>query len=580
MSYPQRMARYNPPAAQPPVPKRIVERFDPGRLARYNPPAANVVTDAPVEQVDTPRRLARYNPPAAARTPAGDERLSGDGGAELGARRMPKPPAMPADAHAPAPNSASDTVDDLLQTTPATRPRYATGTQLERDEQTLRDLETSPVRDENGALKSVGLGALNAGAAGARSGSLGFALGSMLGGGASALLDKSRDEKLQRQQDIITQSQRVSDDRAAEHDRLARDASVAATNLKNTQADDVPKKRDEADAKAAASAAAAQKRTIFSNLKLFRGTKLDANNPTHLALLQRAADAGIEVDPEAWNDDRSNVVPVTITDPNDPTRTRQIFWNKVTGSVAANFQKGYQQPVNASGMTTTQERTDADRDAARVNAERQRGVQNALARARIGQGNQRLDLARAAQDKSLDKETRTEAAAAAKLRSEAERWQEAANAIGSRTKYKDPVTGEEKESGKALNKRDEYAARAASLRQQLMDTHGYMWASPDGAGGPTMGVEQFKSLFPNLGGNFTGEAQRLGVTISDAGAMQGPVHRSPLQRAAPARSSAAPASTGGGAQFGEDEIRARARAKGKSEDAAVEAARRAGLLRP
>jgi hypothetical protein len=199
---------------------------------------------------------------------------------------------------------------------------------------------------------------------------------------------------------------------------------------------------------------------------------------------------------------------------------------------------------------------------------------------RIGIMRQHLTLAQAVANDRLDQQTRVDAGKANQLAAQAERFQQAAEAIGSRTKYKDPQTGEEKESRKAQNERDKFAAQAQALRRQLFSTYGDLFDR--GADGRIqMTTAQYRSMFPSLGGNYVGDAQSLGVQLTDADTTgQGTPVPSPMKRLAPRASrtpaSAAPANpVGRVSRANFDKVRAQNPSlKGKS-DAEVEAVLRA-----
>jgi hypothetical protein len=273
---------------------------------------------------------------------------------------------------------------------------------------------------------------------------------------------------------------------------------------------------------------------------LFKGQQLDPNNPEHAKLLQRAEAAGVVVDPQAWNDSKDNLVQLTVTNADDPTKTDAVLLNKVTGEQTVLGQKGFQATRNAEGLTGAEVHADADRDRSFNALEHERSVSNdlrrqglAISKGHLTLAGQHFNLAQAQFDNRLSEDTRKELKSANDLAAEAERWQEAANAIGSRTSYVDPETGKEMESKKALNKRDEYTARAESLRRRVVANFGYLF-SDDGTGTPKMSAAQLQQLFPSVGGNWSGLAERLGVTLTDEGSGQGPVQPSTLpHRSAP-----------------------------------------------
>lgn len=105
-----------------------------------------------------------------------------------------------------------------------------------------------------------------------------------------------------------------------------------------------------------AAALRSERLAVMANLRMFKGQQLDPSNPVHAALLSRAANAGIVIDPEAWNNSKDNLVLMSLTDPDDPTKTNFVSFNKATGDQQVIGQKGFQAPVNSdTGMTPFQE---------------------------------------------------------------------------------------------------------------------------------------------------------------------------------------------------------------------------------
>jgi hypothetical protein len=181
------------------------------------------------------------------------------------------------------------------------------------------------------------------------------------------------------------------------------------------------------------------------------------------------------------------------------------------------------------GLLPAQAAADDDRDRAFGAAERQRAVSNDLRRAGLALSGQRLDLSRAQFDNRLSEQTRKELKTANDLAAESERYQQAANDMERLAEYKDPDTGEVKQSKGRMAKRAEYLSRAASLRQKLAQNYGYIF------GDGKMSTEDFQRMFPNVTGNIAGEAYRLGFQLTDPGIPQQAPKRSPLpQRSAPA----------------------------------------------
>jgi hypothetical protein len=342
--------------------------------------------------------------------------------------------------------------------------------------------------------------------------------------------------------------------------------------------------RAKAGAAAAARAQSLIGREIANRLKEPRA--FDPTDTYDADLLQRARAAGVSFDTQGFGDFK-NPVSLEVEDPTDPNHVRKtrMQYNRDSGQFEPLEVNGQPvvtrrvQPVLDNGMTPNQEHVDADRDVSRANIERQRGIQNEFTRLRIRQGDQRISLSEASQDDRLSERTRRELKEANKLSADSERYQQAANDLSTKTTYRDPETGEERESKKWAAKRDEYHARAAALRQQLVANYGYLF-SPSDDGVPEMSTDTFSRLFPALGGNYTGESQRLGVRLTDAGGGQNPVSPSVLpRRGAPARTRAAATAPQGGAKFDEATVRARATATGKDPEAAVRAARAKGLIK-
>jgi hypothetical protein len=401
------------------------------------------------------------------------------------------------------------------------------------------------------------------------------AVGAGLVGGA---VNPKLDETLQKEIAVSGATERVNRGlKIQERGARIRQATAAATYTEARPGIE----RDKAAAAAATAAAKREQSSVLSSLRLFRGQQLDPNNPEHAKLLRRAAAAGVVVDPTAWNDSKDNLVQLTVTDPTDSTKTDSVLLNKVTGEQTILGQKGFQATRNAEGMTTAEVKTDADRDRAYAGLERERAVSNdlrrqglAIAKGHLTLAGQHFDLAQAQFDNRLTEGTRKELKSANDLAAEAERWQEAANAIGSRTQYKDPETGEMKDSRKAENQRDIFAARAESLRRRVVANYGYLF-SPDDSGTPKMSSAQLQQLFPSVGGNWSGLATRLGVTLTDEGSGQGSVPASTLPRRGAPRAAApagAPARVGrfAGRRMSRANLGAAARALGYGEGADAE----------
>jgi hypothetical protein len=173
--------------------------------------------------------------------------------------------------------------------------------------------------------------------------------------------------------------------------------------------------------------------------------------------------------------DYKNPATLEMLDPNDASGTTKIRlqldrstgdWSPVTVSGVA-VKSNYVQPVGADGMTAgTRGNLALGRDRF-GETKRHNLVGESQGGERIGIMRRHLTLSEAAQNDKLDERGWRDAEKTDKLAAQAERYQQAAEAIGSRTKYTDPNTGEEKESRKAQNERDKFAAQAQALRRQL-----------------------------------------------------------------------------------------------------------------
>jgi hypothetical protein len=251
-----------------------------------------------------------------------------------------------------------------------------------------------PVKDRNGRLKSsLKELARNAAQAFIYGGWPAAVRGAAVGGITGAI-HPERDEEREQQKHLHKWQQELGLLRDNEHEELTLDEQRARINATNANADYTRARPDIEANKRADVAAQRERNAVLANLRLYKGQKLDATNPTHAALLQRAANAGIEVDPDGWNSAGSNLAPVDVVDPNNPTQKRRQYFNKATGELTDVGQTGYVQPVKPSGMTEAQEHTDADRDASRTETHRHNVAGEAQGERRIGQGDERIGIAR------------------------------------------------------------------------------------------------------------------------------------------------------------------------------------------
>jgi hypothetical protein len=93
---------------------------------------------------------------------------------------------------------------------------------------------------------------------------------------------------------------------------------------------------------------------VMQQLRLKKGQLFDPTKDAQL--LKDAADVGVNINPDEWNNSKDNYATLTLTDPEDPTKTRAVRYNKVTGEQEDVGQRGFQQPVDSkTGMTAAQE---------------------------------------------------------------------------------------------------------------------------------------------------------------------------------------------------------------------------------
>jgi hypothetical protein len=245
----------------------------------------------------------------------------------------------------PATSPSATAVKELLQ------PAGAGVTGLERKQtpqEEYNQLAAAPhPKDRNGRLKSAILNAfLQMGdqansviASGRPVDEYGLAsvFGKGLGGAARGAFDPSIDEQ---------------NKRLAKMDGLARwiqqthniEQMQAETAKTQAEADNLQTKpqrdADAAAAKAKTADVKAKRAAVLANLRLFKDQKLDPSNPTHARLLEKAADAGIEIDPVSWNNARSNVAYLNTVDPDDPSKMVRMSVNKATGETSVILHDG------------------------------------------------------------------------------------------------------------------------------------------------------------------------------------------------------------------------------------------------
>lgn len=264
-----------------------------------------------------------------------------------------------------------------------TRPRVADP--MRNIENQIEYERAHPVQDSNGrwswkaALANVGAGIAEQSR---RGGTWQEMLASGAGSAIGGVIAPNADERRVQQSRVTQLEQSLAKHGLLRKQRLDLEGAEADNAYKRAQTDYL---RTGKPAEAQAREINRQRGSVLSNLRLLKGTRLDVNNPSHLELLRRADDLGISMDVDSWNNAGSNLVSVEVVDADNPTQKRRVFFNKATGETQADAgQSGYVQPVNATtGMTSAQEGSDADRDAARVEAMRRARVSEGLGRERF-----------------------------------------------------------------------------------------------------------------------------------------------------------------------------------------------------
>jgi hypothetical protein len=399
----------------------------------------------------------------------------------------------------------------------------------------LDEIDARPVNQNTnsrggGALRSAGRLALRTLA---QTGNPVAALGAAATGFGVGLADKTLDERLGEQADATRMRGRLASMDAREAEGLKLEDQRAGVRLKNAQAGYAEQRPDLEAAKQAGVEHNRRLASFYRRLQLYKGQELDPNNPVHAALLTEGADLGVQIDPDSWNNAASNFVSVEELDPDNPTQTRKGQLNRATGQVTYYGRGKYVQPVNPeTGMTPYQTGNLKLGGARFGETQRHNRVTEAQGGERIGISRQGLSLRQAAQDNRFDEQTRKRFDAASTLAAQAERYAEAAESVNLHSKYIDPETKEEKVSSKRMIDSQKLGARARALRRQLFAQ--YPDVFEQGADGRVrMTQEEYRSMFPSLGGGYVGDAQSIGVDLYDADKTgQGTPVQSPMRRPA------------------------------------------------
>jgi hypothetical protein len=457
-----------------------------------------------------PQRLPIYNPE---RTPERDERLTGEGGAELAARQVyPKYDAAAA--------QAEEGQDYPIYDARAASGGYSKGPAAQR----LDDLLNTKAVDHNGRLRS---GAKYAGLGPSQpTDSLGNMAGQALARFLTGSLFKTNaDEELGRQRDIA--QARPAAEREAAEEKRALDVENTRSEIdyrsSGAEFNRTTRKQD-----AEARAADRRKRQLLGQLGKMP-TVDPAQHAAFLGAWQR--EYGEPFDVEGYNNKKSNfLVKGLITDTSKPQEVNDVAINLGTGEQRVLGRSGYTPPRDASGMTETERRGDADRDRGYKALERQRSVSNELQRAGLNLSRERFDFTKLQRDDRLSETARKEMGAAAKLRSEAEQMQMDAEAFKGAGMFKGD-DGQQHQAKWAAQKWKAAEDKAEALRREYFQTYGYLHA-PDG-GEMKMTMDEFRQLFPNAP-NPMASAPAYGVVITDS-TQPGTPHTNnyPTRRSAP-----------------------------------------------
>src|ERR1041384_8312656 len=266
----------------------------------------------------------------------------------------------------------------------------------------LQRLLTTPAEDANGRFHSgLNVAATAAGETARSTQSIGQTVGAAAGGLLAGIFRPSTDERLYRPYQIQQAAARVQAAAAADKEQREAQESEAERNLKEAQTRYYNWRPTDAQNKADAQALARTQSALRSELKqrLQNPRPFDPTDAYDSDLQQRASAAGVGYDPRGFGD-YHNPFTLEILDPTDPSGTRKTRtrYNRTTQEFEPvtvddkPVTTGYVQPVDPkTGMTSAQEHTDADRDAARANTERHQRVVETQGATRINQGQQRID---------------------------------------------------------------------------------------------------------------------------------------------------------------------------------------------
>ena len=190
-------------------------------------------------------------------------------------------------------------------------------------------------------------------------------VGAAGGGLAAGALDRTLDERLDKERDVARAGVRLDRGlKLAERGARVRQIGAAA----DWTAARPSIEREKLDAEARKRAQTMVKAEIANRLKDPRA--FDASDEYDADLAERAQAAGVHFAPGIFGDYK-NPATVEVLDPSDPkgTRKTRLVYDRGAGGFrpltldGAPMQTGYVQPVGADGLTEAQRRADADRNA-------------------------------------------------------------------------------------------------------------------------------------------------------------------------------------------------------------------------
>jgi hypothetical protein len=506
--------------------------------------------------------------PGYTRPPDADERLTGEGGAELGARKVYPTYSPPSSAKVEAAPGEPASLESSAVPGVRRYPTYSRGPAAQH----LDDLVNTKATDANGRLRSGAKTALLAPTQ--PTDSLGNALGQLLGSFVAGAAVPSTDEELIRQRDIVRAAPAAQREAAEEDRRMKSEDAASQIAYRDSMTDyNNTTRKDEATARAEDKA----KQRLITELR----TKQSVDPSKDSVFLNRWQKLfGDPFNVDSWNNKKGNfTIRGVVTDPSRPQEQHDVAYNFATGETKDLGLSDYVTPRDTQGMSENERRVDSDRDRGYSALERQRSISNDLQRVGLSISKGHLDLANLSRDDRLSENTRKEIGAAAKLRADAEQQQMDAEAFKGAGMYQGD-DGQQHQAKWAAQKWKAAEDKAEALRREYFSTYGYLHA-PDG-GEIKMSTGEFRQLFPNAP-NPSASAPSYGVVLTDSDQPGTPqtntyAPRRPTPRApsSAAPSAAAPAqSKGRVSRSNFDKVRAQNPHLKNASDAEVESALRA-----